>query len=158
MAAVAQARDRLLARVAALVERDRALVEPGLGGQHAVVDLVPPPRRTSLDPLALELLVVHRRLHVRVEDLDRRRAVVAVRDSGLAAEDDRRDVLLPLDLALRREPHPRQASPDRLAEPGLRQEQEVVRAPPPDDERRDHARSEERRVGKEGRSRWSPYH
>ena len=40
-------RDRLLPRVAALREADRALLEAGLGGHHAVVELAAEPRRAA---------------------------------------------------------------------------------------------------------------
>ncbi len=83
VAAVVQARDRLLARVAALRERDRALVQPRLRRKDAVVDLACPTRasRASIAQ-ALELVGVQRRLDAGVEHLDRRLAVVARRDPG----------------------------------------------------------------------------
>ena len=62
--AVVLARDRLLARVAPLLEVDRALVEPGLGGKHAVVDLPAEARRPGADAQELELVVVDRRLEL----------------------------------------------------------------------------------------------
>ena len=137
--AVVEAGDRLLARVAALRERDRALVEPRLGRQDRVVDLGSPARRAREDPQPLELLVGRRRLDVCVEHLDGGHAVVASRNPLGVAEDDRRGVLLRLDLALGGDPHPGQVRAHRLAELGLGEEQEVVLAAAPDEERRDHA-------------------
>src|ERR1041385_8663041 len=55
VAAVVQARDRLLAGVAALRERDVGLVETGLGGENALVELLAPNRGAHLDPQRLEL-------------------------------------------------------------------------------------------------------
>ena len=57
LAAVVQARDRLLARVAALREADRALDQARLGGQDAVVELAAQARRAGADPQQLELVV-----------------------------------------------------------------------------------------------------
>jgi len=96
--------------------------------------------RLDFDPQAFELTVVERRLDVRVEHLDRSAAVIAIRNAFAVAQDDRRDVLLPLDLALRGETHPRQLCPHDLAELRLRQQQHVLRPSAPDEERRDHAR------------------
>jgi DNA polymerase-3 subunit epsilon len=48
-----QARDRLLADVAALRERDRALVQAGLLRDHGVVEVDPVARAAALDPQAL---------------------------------------------------------------------------------------------------------
>ena len=56
VAAVVQTRDRLLARVAALREADRAGVEPRLGGEDAVVELATPAGRAGEDAQPLELL------------------------------------------------------------------------------------------------------
>ena len=70
-----------------------------------------------------------------------------------AAEDDRRRVLLGRDLALRGEAHARELVRHRLAELGLGEQQEVVVAAPPDEQRRDHARlgGEQQRVDRIGR-------
>ncbi len=51
-----------------------------------------------------------------------------------------RDVLLGLDLALRREAHAEQSRAHALAGAGLGQEQEVFDVPSQHDDRRDHAR------------------
>ena len=85
--------------IAALRERDRPLVEAGLGREDPVVDLAAPARRAREDPQPLEVLVGRGRLEPRVEHLDRRHAVVVRRDPVGLAEDDRRGVLLQLDLA-----------------------------------------------------------
>src|SRR3954465_9928990 len=53
---VVKARDRLLAGVAALREADVGAVEPGLGGQDPLIQLVAPARLSSLDPCPLGLL------------------------------------------------------------------------------------------------------
>src|ERR687895_360831 len=45
LAAVAEPRDRLLARIAALREADCRLVQAGLGGEHPVVQIPAPPGR-----------------------------------------------------------------------------------------------------------------
>src|SRR5206468_9329753 len=50
LALVEEARDRLLADVAALGEADRALVDPGLLRDHVVTELVAQARATRLDP------------------------------------------------------------------------------------------------------------
>src|SRR5207248_6109942 len=50
VAAVVQARDRLLARIAALRERDVRLLEPRLRRQNGLVELLPPGRRTRVNP------------------------------------------------------------------------------------------------------------
>ena len=67
------ARDRLLARVAALLEVDRPRVEPGLGRKDAIVDLAAEARRPCADPEELELVVVDLapRRRLLVEDLVR---------------------------------------------------------------------------------------
>jgi hypothetical protein len=49
-------------------------------------------------------------------------------------------VLLRLDLAARREPHPHELGAQRLTELRLREKQHVVRPAPPHEHRRDHAR------------------
>ena len=73
MAAIVQARDRLLPRKASLRERDVRAVEPGLGGEDRLVELLAPGRNASLDPRALEVLVVEGHVEVAVEHLDRAR-------------------------------------------------------------------------------------
>ncbi len=60
LAAVVQPRDRLLADVAALRERDRAFVEAGLLGDHAVVEVDAVARAAALDPQALGGRLRHR--------------------------------------------------------------------------------------------------
>src|SRR5581483_12522206 len=62
------------------------------------------------------------------------------RDPFAAAEDDRRRVLLELDVALRRETHPREVRLHDGAELRLREQQHVVCTATPDEQRRDHAR------------------
>ena len=117
-----------------------ALVEPGLGGKDALVDLAAPARCAGEDPQALQLLVgrpASRRSRAPRPPARRSRAS----ESPRLAEDDRRGVLLELDLAASR--RCASASGERehgVAELGLGQEQEVVLAAAPDDERRDHAR------------------
>src|SRR5581483_7626641 len=64
--AVAEPRDRLLARVAALGERDVRLVEPRLGGKDRVVELLAPGRDAGLDPGALEVVALHHARHRKV--------------------------------------------------------------------------------------------
>ena len=56
MTAVVEPRDGLLARIAALREADRALLEARLGGHDAIVELAAEPRRAGEDPQPLELL------------------------------------------------------------------------------------------------------
>ena len=56
MAAIVKAGDRLLSGVAALRERDRALVQSRLGGQDAVVDLTAVAGRRRGDSQGLELV------------------------------------------------------------------------------------------------------
>ena len=60
--AVVLARDRLLARIAPLLEVDRTRVEAGLGRKDAIVDLAAEARRPGADAQELELVVVDRRL------------------------------------------------------------------------------------------------
>ena len=50
-----EACNRLLSGEATLGEGDMGLVEPRLGGKDRLVDLLPPRRRSSLDPQRLEL-------------------------------------------------------------------------------------------------------
>ena len=98
MPAVVQPCDRLLSRVAPLRETDRALLQPRLGGQNAIVDLSADARRQRLDPEPLESVIVDRngiRRRIAVEQFVRRQAVVAVPDcSGgiLVAEHERREM------------------------------------------------------------------
>src|SRR6266550_297031 len=56
MAAVVESRDRLLARIAPLRERDVRLVQSRLGGENRLVELLAPRRNPRLDACALELL------------------------------------------------------------------------------------------------------
>ena len=63
MPAVTQARDRLLARVATLRERDVGLVEARLGREDRLVQLLPPAGDAGLDPGALELLALNSAWH-----------------------------------------------------------------------------------------------
>src|SRR5215831_1704611 len=56
VAPVMQPRDRLLPRVTALRERDVRFLEPGLGGEHRLVELLRPGRSSRLDAQRLELL------------------------------------------------------------------------------------------------------
>src|SRR5919198_3205867 len=79
-AAVVEARDRLLARVAALGEGDVGLVEPGLGGQNGLVELLAPGRRARLDAERLELLRVGGVELLLAPGLPRLDAVVVVAD------------------------------------------------------------------------------
>src|SRR6266536_2855262 len=62
--AVVESRDRLLPRVAALREADVRLVETGLGGEHAVVELVAVARGPRFDAQTFEVGFVHRRLEL----------------------------------------------------------------------------------------------
>ena len=55
MPAVMEPRDRLLAGIAPLGERDVRRVEPGLGREDALVELLPPRGDPRLDPGSLEL-------------------------------------------------------------------------------------------------------
>jgi hypothetical protein len=153
LAAVVQARDRLLARVAALRERDVRLRQARFGGENRVVDLLPPRRSPGLDPEPLELLVGEGRLDVLVEQLGGRLAVLAVRDASVLAEDDDRPVLLGLDFHLRGKPGAQQCRLHRLPESGLGEKQEVVLAAADHDDRSDHARlrgQEQRLAGRGG--------
>ena len=84
------------------------LVEAGLGGEDAVVDLATPARRAGEHAQPLELALVHRRLAAGVEHLDRRGAVVGGRNAVVTAEHDVRRVLLRLDLHLRAQAHARE--------------------------------------------------
>ena len=149
MAPVAEPRHRLLAGIAALVEADRAAVEPRLGGQDAIVDLTTEPRRAGLDAKTLELVVSEDGRVGRlpgIEDLPAGNAVVLVRDGQHAvrslarAEDEVRAMILERDLAARREAHPLQVVAHRLAELGLGQQQEVVLVATQDPQGRDDAR------------------
>ncbi|RDI73269.1 hypothetical protein Gocc_3064 [Gaiella occulta] len=123
-------RDRLLARIAALREADRALLEARLGGQHALVELAAEAWRGGQDAQPLELVggdalgAVRR---VGVEQLAGGNAVVVVRHAALdLPEDERRDMLLRLDRALRGEAEARKLGAQSLAELRLGQQQEVV--------------------------------
>src|SRR5581483_8574043 len=153
VAPVAQPCERLLARIAALREGDGALVEPGLRRQDPAVELAPPARRPRQDAQALELLVRRAGVDAGVEHLDRRDAEVARRDAAVAAEDDDGGVLLRLDLAARGDAQAAELRRHGLPELGLGEEQEVVRAAAPDEERGDHAAlgGEEERLARLGR-------
>ena len=94
----------------------------------------------ALTPQELELVFVDGRLEPGVEHLDRLDAVVARRDAVAAAEDDHGVVLLELDLALRGEAGAEERRAQSLAEPGLREEEVVVRGPAEDGQRRDDTR------------------
>src|SRR5205823_15061962 len=104
VAAVVPARDRLLARVAALRERDVRLLEAGLGRENRLVELLPPGRRARVDPQRLELAGVRRFAVGFLPGLPRLGAVVL--DSRAPARVDEVEVApqrLDRDLALRRE-------------------------------------------------------
>ncbi len=60
-------RNRLLARIAAFLEIDRSLIQPGLRRKDPVVDLTRPARRTGFDPEELELVVTDGGLVIAVE-------------------------------------------------------------------------------------------
>ena len=142
LAAVVEPRNRLLPRVAALLRReaDVSLVQAGLGGKDAIVDLAAPARARRQDAHALEILVgggLGRGLGV--QELDRRDAVVVVRDPFALAEDDQRRVLLGLDLDLRREACAKEGTLQGGAKAGLGQEEKVVLAASDDRHRGDHA-------------------
>src|SRR3990172_10554561 len=113
---------------------------PRLRRQHAVVDLAAETRSSCADPQELELVLANSRLEVDIEHLDGRRAVVPIRDAVGAAEDDDRRVLLARDLALRGEARAEQRAHDPVAEPRLREQEEVLRPTTEYAERRDHAR------------------
>src|SRR5690242_14360963 len=108
MAAVVQPRHRLLPGVAALVERDVGRLEPGLGRQHALVDLATPARHARGDAAQLELLVVERRREAAVDRLARTGEVGREADGLVRSKDEHRLVLLGLDLALRAQTHAQQ--------------------------------------------------
>ena len=135
--AIMETRDRLLSGIAALLEADVRRVETGLRRQDRVVELAAPARNARLDAAELELVVVHRRLEARVEHFD---GAGKVRGDAVTSEDEERRVLLHLDLALRAQAHANELRADRLAELGLGQEEEVLLAAAPDDERRDQPR------------------
>jgi hypothetical protein len=99
VAAVVQASERLLARVAALRERHCAQIESRLGRQDAVVDLASPPWRACENSQALQMFVGRLRVERWIEHLERGGAVVTCRDALGLTEHDRRGVLLGFDLA-----------------------------------------------------------
>ena len=146
MTAVVQAGDRLLARVAALREADRALLEPRLGRHHTVVELAAESRCSGEDPEPLERVLADllRALgRLGVDQLDGRDTVVAggnelvsIQQMLIRAEHHGRGVLLDPDLAFRREPRAEQLARQALAGLGLGEQQKVVLRPPPDDHRR----------------------
>src|ERR671927_149864 len=110
MAAVVEARDRLLAGIAAFPERDRPLDEAGLGRKDSLVDLAPETRCRRANTELLEVGVRQPRQvgwRLPVEDLGCRNPVVLVGDAAVAlADDEVGAVLLEPDLRLRREAHP----------------------------------------------------
>src|ERR1041384_8595669 len=121
VAAVVQARDRLLAGVAALRERDVGLVETGLGGENALVELLAPNRGSRLDPQRLELARLPRVKLAFLPRLPRLDPVVLypkptsrVGEMQVAAQRRHRD------LALRREPRAKQRRRDGLGDAGPR--------------------------------------
>ena len=137
-----------------LVNETARSSRPASAGRIALVDLAAPARRAGEDAQPLELVVgaARRPTRRRAPRPPARRSRAFGIPSALA-EDDRRGVLLGLDLALRGDPHPRQVRAHGLAELGLGQEQEVVLAAAPDDERRDHAalRRQDQRLARLGR-------
>ena len=154
-AAVVLARDRLLARVAPLLEVDRSRVEPGFGGKDAIVELAPVTRCGRPDPEELELVLVDlapgRKLLV--DHLVRRNAELAVRDAAggcLTADHESGRVLLELDRDLRGEATTRERGAEALGEIGLGQQQEVVHSAAVDGHRGDDAslRREEKRIAR----------
>ena len=132
MTAVVQPGDRLLARVAALREADRALLEPRLGGEDPVVELATPRRRAGEDPEPLELVRRRsgRRSGLGVEQLGGGHAVVGggIALRAAAAEDDVEVCSSRSIVALRREAGAEQLACDALAKRRLGQREEVVRA------------------------------
>ena len=147
--------DRLLARVAPLLEVDRSRVEPGFGGKDAIVELASVTRCGRPDPEELELVFVDlapgRKLLV--DHFVRRDSELAVRDSAggcLTADHQSGRVLFELDRDLRSEAAPRERGAETLGEIGLGQEQEVVHAPTVDGHRGDDAalRREEKRIAR----------
>ncbi len=154
MAAVVEPRDRLLARVAPLGERDRPFLEPCLGGEDAVVELVAGDGRPGADAEAFELVVGDRIgvPDVGVDHLAGRDPVVVVRDRAVedGADDERRAVLFGLDRALRREAAAREIAANPLAEVGLGEEQEVVVSAAQHGQRRDDARLRGEEQGQAG--------
>jgi hypothetical protein len=150
--AVVEARHGLLPRIAPLGERDGALDEPRLGGQDAIVDLVPETGCAGCDPQRLEVRLRQQGKvggRFLIEDLGGRHPVVGVRDPSVhRPEQEIGAMLLELDHGLGREAHAQELVPEGLPELGLR-EQEVVVGPAPDHaHRRDHARlrGEEQRL------------
>src|SRR5262245_62577692 len=101
-------RNRLLTRIAPLLEVDRPSIQPGLGGEHAIVDLATEARRPGADAQKIELVLadlvpVGRLL---VDHLVRGEAEVLRGDAArwrLAADDHGRRMRLELDRALRGE-------------------------------------------------------
>jgi hypothetical protein len=142
------ARDRLLPRIAALLEVDRPHVQPSLRGHDAIVDLAAETRRPRANAQHLELLVADRRRERLVEHLVGLDPVVRGPDPGGLAEHHDHVVRLGLDVALRREPRPNESHAHGVAEALLGQEQEVVDAATEHHERRDDAslRCEEQRL------------
>src|SRR6266545_7065904 len=100
MAAVVEPRDRLLTGIATLRERDVRLVEPRLGGEDRLVELLAPGGYACLDWSAFQLGIVERRRDLRVEHLDGA-GQFAGQPAG-TAEQERRRVFFEPDLAPRR--------------------------------------------------------
>src|SRR5262249_10699270 len=139
VAAVVEPGDRLLPRVAALRERDVRRVEPGFGGEDLVVDLVAPAPYAGFDPAQLELRGGGRQPSARGEHLARAGPVGDEAFVG-TTEDEQRLVFLRVDLAPCSEAEAQELRAYPVAEPRLRENEEVHVAAAPHDERRDHAR------------------
>jgi len=147
---VVLSRNGFLARITALLEVDRTLVEACLGRHHTIVDLSAEARCTRADSHELELLVVDVRLDVEVEELHCRNSEIAGRDAFERPQRDERSVCLGLDLTLQREAGAGQRRPDGRAEARLREHEEVVHPTPEHDERCDHPcfRREQKRLAR----------
>src|SRR5262249_32321140 len=129
-----------LAGIATLFEVDRSSVQACFRGEYAIVNLLAETWRPGTNPEELELVVGHRRLERLVEHLRGWPSRVRGRDPLSGAEDHARFGPLGSDLALRSEPRPNEHTADGLAEPRLRQQQEVIEPAPHDHEGCDHAR------------------
>src|SRR5262249_25970288 len=91
------ARDRLLARIAALGEADVRLVEPGLRRKDRVVELVAPARDARLDAPALDVFLARLVARLRRRPPARqapggRRARATIRVAPLRSRPSRRNV------------------------------------------------------------------
>ena len=118
LAAVVQPGDRLLARIAALRERDVRLVEARLGREDRVVDSLPQAGAAASIRMRSTSSAERVGSTSASSSSDAGLAELLVRDPAVLAEDDDRRVLLRLDLDLGREPRAKQGGADRLAEPG----------------------------------------